>query len=45
MIKTINLKQRPVGTPTLVDFELKIEDIKLQLADGEILLETKYLYR
>ena len=43
MIQTINLKQRPVGTPTLADFELKEEDKKLELAEGEILLETKYL--
>lgn len=43
MIKTINLKQRPVGTPTLNDFELKEQDTELKLSDGEILLETKYL--
>jgi hypothetical protein len=43
MIKTINLKQRPVGTTTLADFELVEEDEQLELAEGEILLETKYL--
>ena len=43
MIKTINLKHRPVGTTTLADFELVEEDEQLELAEGEILLETKYL--
>jgi len=43
MIQIINLKKRPVGMPTLADFELKKEDDNLKTADGEILLNTKYL--
>jgi hypothetical protein len=43
MIKTINLKQRPVGTPTLADFELTEENKKLEITEGEVLLETKFL--
>ncbi len=43
MIKTINLKKRPEGTPTLANFEIKEEDINRNLSSGELLLETKYL--
>ncbi|WP_419211618.1 NADP-dependent oxidoreductase [Maribacter sp. X9] len=43
MIKTIILKKRPVGTPTLADFELIKEEKELKIEEGEILLETKYL--
>lgn len=43
MIKVINLKQRPVGTPTLADFELKEQEKERSISEGEILLETKYL--
>lgn len=43
MIKTINLKQRPVGTPTLSEFEFKEQDNNLMLADGEVLLESTYI--
>jgi len=43
MNKTINLKQRPVGTPTLSDFEFKELDNELKVSDGELLLEAKYI--
>ncbi|MEP2687995.1 NADP-dependent oxidoreductase [Maribacter dokdonensis] len=43
MNKSINLKQRPVGTPTLSDFEFKELDNKLKVSDGELLLEAKYI--
>lgn len=43
MNKSINLKQRPVGTPTLCDFEFKELDNELKVSDGELLLEAKYI--
>ncbi|CAN0605154.1 unnamed protein product, partial [Ectocarpus sp. 12 AP-2014] len=43
MNKSINLKQRPVGTPTLSDFEFKELDNELKVSDGELLLESKYI--
>lgn len=43
MIQTILLKQRPVGTPTLTDFEFVKENVELSLKDGEVLLETTYI--
>ena len=43
MIKTINLKKRPEGAPTLANFELREEDFDMNVSDGELLLETKYL--
>ena len=43
MIQTINLKKRPVGAPTLADFELTETENTLSIKDGEVLLETKYL--
>ena len=43
MSKSINLKQRPVGTPTLSDFEFKELDNDLTVSDGEVLLEAKYI--
>jgi len=43
MNKSINLKQRPVGTPTLADFEFKEIENNLTVSDGEILLEANYI--
>ncbi len=43
MIQTIHLKKRPVGAPTLDNFELTESENNLTLKDGEVLLETKYL--
>ena len=43
MIQTINLKKRPVGAPTLANFELTETENNLSITDGEVLLETKYL--
>ena len=43
MIKTILLKNRPEGKPSLSDFELVIEDSNLKISEGEILLETIYV--
>ncbi|MBU2902709.1 NADP-dependent oxidoreductase [Maribacter dokdonensis] len=43
MNKSINLKQRPVGTPTLSDFEFKELDNELKVSDGELSLEAKYI--
>lgn len=43
MSKSINLKQRPVGTPTLDDFSIEKLDNKLNVSDGEVLLEAKYI--
>lgn len=42
MNKTILLKSRPEGKPSLSDFEIKEID-KLAPGDGEILLEAKYI--
>ena len=43
MIKSINLKQRPTGTPTLADFEFKEQENNLTLSEGEILLQSTYI--
>jgi len=43
MIQTILLKKRPVGTPTISDFEFVKENVELNLKDGEVLLETTYI--
>ncbi|MCK0145754.1 NADP-dependent oxidoreductase [Arenibacter sp. F26102] len=43
MIHTIILKQRPVGKPTLSDFEFIKEDTDLNIEIGEILLEATYI--
>ncbi len=43
MIKTIILKQRPIGKPTVQDFEFLKENINLDIKDGELLLETLYV--
>ncbi|WP_158979035.1 NADP-dependent oxidoreductase [Cellulophaga sp. L1A9] len=43
MIKTIVLKQRPVGKPTVSDFEFTQSDKELVINDGELLLETSYV--
>ncbi|APG59905.1 NADP-dependent oxidoreductase [Christiangramia salexigens] len=42
MKNTILLKNRPVGTPQLTDFEFTEEQVP-ELKEGEILLETKYV--
>ncbi|MDX1362802.1 MAG: NADP-dependent oxidoreductase [Arenibacter latericius] len=42
-MKKILLKQRPVGTPTLSDFELINSDIDLNPSKGELVLETNYI--
>ncbi len=43
MNKSINLKQRPVGTPTLANFEFLELENNLSVTDGEILLQSKYI--
>jgi NADPH-dependent curcumin reductase CurA len=43
MTKSIILKQRPVGTPNLADFELKQLDKELNISEGEILLKSTYI--
>lgn len=43
MIQTIILKKRPVGKPTLSDFEFVNEDRDLNIQKGEILLEATYI--
>jgi NADPH-dependent curcumin reductase CurA len=43
MIKTIVLKNRPEGKPTVSDFEFITEDATLTINKGEILLETTYV--
>ena len=40
--KTINLKSRPVGKPTMSDFEFTTSEIPA-LQDGEVLLSTRYV--
>lgn len=40
--KTINLKNRPTGTPTLNDFEFTTTEIP-ELQEGEVLVKTKYV--
>ena len=43
MNKSINLKQRPVGTPTLADFDFIELENNLNVSEGEILLESTYI--
>jgi NADPH-dependent curcumin reductase CurA len=43
MIQTILLKKRPVGKPTISDFEFVNEDTDLNIQAGEMLLETTYI--
>lgn len=43
MNKSINLKQRPVGTPTLADFDFIELENNLNISKGEIFLEAKYI--
>ena len=43
MIKTILLKNRPEGKPSLSDFEFVTEDSNLKISEGEMLLETTYV--
>lgn len=40
--KTINLKSRPVGKPTMSDFEFTTSEVP-KLKDGEVLLSTRYV--
>lgn len=42
-MKTILLKNRPVGTPVLSNFEFVTENLQPTLNEGEILLETTYV--
>ncbi|TDU40106.1 hypothetical protein BXY82_2146 [Gelidibacter sediminis] len=43
MTKTILLKNRPKGTPTLADFEFVTDNTESSIANGELLLETVYV--
>ncbi|MBJ2174478.1 NADP-dependent oxidoreductase [Aureibaculum sp. A20] len=43
MIKTILLKNRPEGKPSLSDFEFVNEESDLNIKEGELLLETTYV--
>ncbi|SNR46171.1 hypothetical protein SAMN04488009_1918 [Maribacter sedimenticola] len=43
MNTSINLKQRPVGTPTLDDFSFEELDDNFTLKNGEMLLVSKYI--
>ncbi|WP_308992771.1 NADP-dependent oxidoreductase [Mariniflexile litorale] len=43
MIKTIILKNRPQGKPTVSNFEFITEDTQLTINEGEILLEAVYV--
>jgi len=43
MTQTILLKNRPLGRPTLSDFEFVKEEAELQINNGELLLETLYV--
>jgi len=43
MIKTILLKNRPVGKPSISDFEFINEETSLISGEGEILIETVYV--
>ncbi|WP_372937935.1 NADP-dependent oxidoreductase [Seonamhaeicola sp.] len=43
MIKTILLNNRPIGKPTVSNFEFVTEDKELTISKGEILLETAYV--
>ncbi|WP_276166696.1 NADP-dependent oxidoreductase [Zobellia alginiliquefaciens] len=42
-MKTILLKNRPKGKPSVSDFEFVEEDVALDITDGEVLLETVYV--
>lgn len=43
MEKSILLKNRPVGSPRLSDFDFVSEEIELEVNQGELLLETAYV--
>ena len=43
MTKTILLKNRPVGKPSISDFEMVTEESDLTVHQGEMLLETTYV--
>lgn len=43
MIQTILLKNRPVGKPSVSDFEYVTDESDLKIKDGELLLETAYV--
>lgn len=43
MIKTIVLKNRPEGKPSISDFEFLTEDVELTINNGELLLESIYV--
>lgn len=43
MIKTITLKNRPKGKPSISDFEFLEDEAELGIAEGELLLETTYV--
>mgnify|MGYP003630264683 CR=1 FL=1 len=43
MTKTILLKNRPEGKPSMSDFEFKTEESENTVNQGELLLETKYV--
>ena len=43
MIKTILLKNRPEGKPSISDFEFISEESDLKISEGELLLETTYV--
>lgn len=43
MEKTILLKNRPQGKPSVSDFEFVTEDMNLDINAGEVLLETAYV--
>ena len=43
MTKTILLKNRPEGKPTISDFELVKNETELTINEGELLLETAYV--
>lgn len=43
MEKTILLKNRPQGKPSISDFEFVNEDVNLEINTGEVLLETAYV--
>ncbi len=43
MTKTILLKNRPEGKPSISDFEFVTEEADLKINQGEILLETAYV--
>ena len=43
MTKTIILKNRPEGKPSMSDFEFVTEESDLNIKEGELLLETTYV--